>query len=66
MSVPAFVNTRNAGRALTSAIAFDRPLAVLTPSVRDLYLQDPVSLHSPTRGECALFLGGEGSFPREA
>ena len=66
VSVPAFVNTRNAGRALASAITFDRPLAVLTPSVRDLYLQDPASLHSPTRGECALFLGGEGSFPREA
>jgi hypothetical protein len=66
VSVPAFLNTRNAGRALDSTSVFDRPLAVLTPSVRDLYLQDPASLHSPTRGECALFLGGEGSFPREA
>ena len=64
-SVPAFLNTQNAGRGVGSTNAFTRPLAVLTPGIRDIYLQDPVSLHSPTRGECSLFLGGDGSFQRE-
>ena len=64
-SVPAFLNTQNAGRALGSASVFNRPLAVLTPGIHDIYLQDPISLHSPTIGECSLFLGGDGSFQRE-
>ena len=61
----AFLNTKNAGRVLGANSVFARPLGVITPATRDLYLQDPASLHSPTIGECALFLGGDGSFPRE-
>jgi len=66
ISVSPFLNTRNAGIAVGAKDIFSRPTAVITPSVRDIYLQDPISLHSPTRGECSLFLGGDGSFPREA
>ena len=42
------------------------PAFLLAPTQRDFYLADPLAAHSPTRGECSLFLtAGEGAFPRE-
>jgi hypothetical protein len=38
---------------------------LFAPTVIDFTLADPISRHSPTIGECALFLGEESSFPRE-
>ncbi len=35
------------------------------PTVRNFYVQDPISAHSPTRGECSLFIGRELNFTRE-
>ena len=63
-STSAFHNVRNAS-AVSGSTTFELPLAPFPVGVRDLYLQDPVSLHSPTRGECSLFLGNESAFPRE-
>jgi len=40
-------------------------LALFHPNLRDFYLTDLVSRHSPTMGECSLFLSNETNFPRE-
>jgi hypothetical protein len=63
--VDPFLATRYAGRGLDAKVAFELPIAPLVPAIRDIYLQDNVSLHSPTRGECSLFLGEESAFSRE-
>lgn len=65
VSVDPFLATRYAGRGLDAKVAFELPIAPLVPAIRDIYLQDNVSLHSPTRGECSLFLGEESAFSRE-
>ena len=65
VSCVAFESVRNGGRVFDSRSTFEIPLAPLTPSLQDLYLQDPVSLHSPTRGECSLFLKVDSAFQRE-
>jgi hypothetical protein len=40
--------------------------AKLNPTVCDPYFSDPISRHSPTRGECSLFLHElDTAFPRE-
>jgi hypothetical protein len=64
-SVTPFVSLRNAGvgKDFNSRVAM--PMAPLAPNVRDLYLQDVVSMNSPTRGECSLFLANDASFSRE-
>ncbi len=35
---------------------------IFHPTVRDFYLQEPISAFSPTRGACSLFLAREGNF----
>jgi NADH-quinone oxidoreductase chain G len=40
-------------------------LSLFHPNLRDFYLTDVISRHSPTMGECSLFLSNEGNFSRE-
>jgi NADH-quinone oxidoreductase chain G len=40
-------------------------LVLFHPNLRDFYLTDMISRHSPTMGECSLFLSTEGNFHRE-
>lgn len=63
-SVAPFLHIRNAGSVGISG-STRISLSPMTPGVRDLYLQDPASLYSPTRGECSLFLGDTTAFARE-
>lgn len=65
VSVTPFISLRNGGVAKDFNAKTALPLAPLVPNRHDLYLQDVVSLNSPTRGECSLFLANDSSFSRE-
>ena len=39
--------------------------SLLAPTLRDPFISDPISAHSPTRGECSLFLQTGSAFSRE-
>lgn len=64
-SVASFASLRNAGMIKDTNASLVLPIAPFAPNVRDLYLQDVVSINSPTRGECSLFLANDTSFARE-
>lgn len=55
--------SRFANKSVTHSVLVS--LVPFHPTVRNFYVQDPVSAHSLTRGECSLFLGRELNFVRE-